>query len=156
MSTAFIIAAEYTQMRRLNLGLLLLLLATSAGFAQRDGQRSVWDGVYTVEQAKRGEKLYAQHCAACHGADLEGVGIIPPLVGAGYIKGWDGKTVGDMVDHQQKTMPTDDPKKLTRAEHVDVLAYLLSVNEFPAGTGELPQEAERLSAIRVESTRPKK
>lgn len=134
----------------------LTMIVAAIALQAQQAPRSVWDGVYTADQAKRGEKLYEKHCAACHGADLEGVGIIPPLAGPGYVKSWDGKSVGDMVEHQQKTMPTDDPKKLTRQEHVDVIAYLLSVNKFPAGAGELPQEAERLSAIRVEATKPKK
>ena len=32
--------------------------------------RSVWDGVYTKEQAHRGQTVYGQECAKCHGENL--------------------------------------------------------------------------------------
>src|SRR5712672_1137629 len=34
--------------------------------------RSVWSGVYTTAQAKRGETLYSAACSHCHGARLNG------------------------------------------------------------------------------------
>ena len=49
-----------------------------------DGSRSVWDGVYTDEQAKRGAPLYSQYCASCHGAELTGGEMAPALVGSDF------------------------------------------------------------------------
>ena len=46
----------------------LLVALTSA-----QAPRTVWDGVYTREQAQRGEKLYEQECGRCHGDDLTGI-----------------------------------------------------------------------------------
>lgn len=143
-------------MRRLNAAAALLLLTAITGFAQREEPRSVWDGVYTAEQAKRGEKLYVDNCAGCHGPDLAGAGIITPLAGAGFVKDWDGKSVGELFERQRTTMPTDDPTKLTREQHVEVLSYVLKMNGFPAGAAELPREAERLNAIRMEDATRKK
>src|SRR5205809_5172589 len=63
--------------------------------AQGDAEiRSVWDGVYTSEQAKRGEEVYRGQCASCHGAKLEGVEDAPSLAGKGFLEGWDGLTAG--------------------------------------------------------------
>ncbi len=53
-------------------------------------------------------------------------------------------------------MPPDDPKKMTRQQHVNVLAYLLKVNGHPAGAAELPPDARTLTSIRFEPTTSKK
>lgn len=136
--------------------LALTLLAAIGSSAQQREQRSIWDGVYTETQAKRGEKIYADSCAGCHGADLAGVGIIAALEGSGFLKSWEGKTVGDLFERQRTTMPTDDPKKLTAEQHADVLAYVLKMNKFPAGASELPRETKALGAIAIELKSSKK
>lgn len=121
--------------------------------AQQGERRSVKDGVYTDAQAKRGEKLYGAECAACHGADLAGVTPFPPLTGSAFTANWNGATLDTIVDRLEKTMPPDNPKKLTRDQHVDVLAYVLKMNALPTGAAELPREAERLKAIAFEAKR---
>ena len=62
--------------------------------------RSVWDGVYTAEQAKRGEGLYTQHCAACHGGTLLGAEEAPALTGFEFGANWNGLTLGDLFERQ--------------------------------------------------------
>lgn len=130
-----------------------VLCGTIVTHSAQGEQRSVRDGVYTEEQAKRGEKVYVQQCAACHGADLTGMTPFPPLTGQAFATSWSGSTLDTIVDRLQTTMPPDDPKQVTRQQHVDVLAFLLKMNSLPAGTSELPSEAERLKAIKFE---PKK
>ena len=44
-------------------------------------------------------------------------------------------------------MPQNDSGKLNREQNADVLAYLLSLDEFPAGKTELAHEAELLKQI---------
>ena len=46
--------------------------------------KSQWDGVYTEDQAKRGEPLYSQYCASCHGPDLTGGEMAPGLTGGEF------------------------------------------------------------------------
>ncbi len=41
--------------------------------------QSVWDGIYTEEQAKRGEPLYYNDCAVCHGPGGKSAGFTPGL-----------------------------------------------------------------------------
>ena len=118
--------------------------------------RSVWDGVYTEEQAKRGEGVYHQECAACHGEMLTGGESAPPLSGGAFQANWDGLTLGDLFDRIRKTMPQGKPSRLTRQQDSDVLAFLLAINKFPAGKTELYRQSEMLKEIRFETKKPVK
>ena len=116
--------------------------------------RSVWDGVYTEDQAKRGETIYQKECAACHGAMLTGGESAPPLTGGPVLANWNGLTMGDLFDRIRKTMPQTNPGRLTRQQDADILAFMLSVNKFPAGKTELYRQSEMLKEIRFESAKP--
>jgi mono/diheme cytochrome c family protein len=145
----------------------LLFLAVGAGFRVNAGEhatparqspgpetRSVWDGVYTEEQAKRGEELYRKECASCHGDSLVGGGGAAPLTGGTFLSNWNGLTVGDLFDRIRKTMPQGAVGKLTKQQDADVLAFLLSFNKFPSGKTELQKQVEFLKEIRFEATKP--
>jgi cytochrome c len=95
--------------------------------------RSVWDGVYTEEQAKRGEPIYRKECAACHGDQLTGGESAPPLTGGAFLSNWNGLTLGDLFDRIRKTMPQTAPGRLSRQQNADILAFMLSMNKFPSG-----------------------
>jgi len=116
--------------------------------------KSVWDSVYTDEQAKRGQSLYAKDCAQCHGTALEGVDMAPPLVGGSFTSNWNGMTIGDIFERIRKTMPDDNPGSLSREETADIVAFMLSVGKFPAGTTELATQTEVLKQIKFEATKP--
>lgn len=116
--------------------------------------RSVWDGVYTEEQAKRGEAIYQKECGVCHGAQLTGGESAPPLTGGAFLANWNGLTLGDLFDRMRKTMPQTTPGKLSRQQNADILAFLLSINKFPSGKTELYRQSEMLKEIRFESAKP--
>jgi S-disulfanyl-L-cysteine oxidoreductase SoxD len=116
--------------------------------------RSVWEGVYTDEQAERGHSVYHSQCEVCHGESLTGGDEVPPLAGPQFLSNWSGLTVGDLFERIRKTMPANDPGHLTSQQNADVLAYLLSFNMFPEGKTELPHDAELLKQIRIEATKP--
>ncbi len=116
--------------------------------------RSVWDGAYTEEQAQRGEPLYRASCASCHGDTLKGAGEVPPLSGGPFMANWNGLTLGDLFERIRRTMPQDKPGRLSRQYKADILAYVLSVNKFPAGKTELKHQTEFLREIRFEATKP--
>jgi S-disulfanyl-L-cysteine oxidoreductase SoxD len=118
--------------------------------------RSVWDGVYTAAQAKRGEALYSMECAACHGLALNGGESAPPLVGGEFMSNWSGLTVGDLFDRIRTSMPADRPGHLTRQQDADILAEILQVNQFPAGATELDTHSEVLKEIRIEAQKPER
>ena len=108
------------------------------------------DGAYSSEQAARGDKLYAAECASCHGSVGEGGDQSPPLNGTTFIANWSGLTLGDLMERIRTTMPQENPGKLTRQEDADVIAFLLKLNGFPAGTAELPKDTPTLKLIKIE------
>ena len=102
--------------------------------------RSVWDGVYSKEQASRGQKAFNSQCARCHGEALLGGESSPPLVDRDFLDKWNGKSVGSLVEQTRKTMPSDGPGKLSRRLCTDIAAYILSANGFPAGKTDLESD----------------
>jgi mono/diheme cytochrome c family protein len=117
---------------------------------------SVWDGIYTEAQATRGQAVYSDQCASCHGLALNGGESAPPLTGGEFLSNWNGLTVGDLFDRIRTSMPADRPGSLTRQKAADVLAHILSVNQFPAGKTELDTRSEYLKQISLEAQKPNK
>jgi S-disulfanyl-L-cysteine oxidoreductase SoxD len=134
----------------------LLLGAIAGVICAQSPERSVWDGVYTAEQAKRGEALYANNCASCHGSALGGGESAPPLSGGEFFANWNGLTLGDLFDRVRVSMPADRPGRLSREQNAEVLAFMLNVNQFPAGKTELAHQSEVLKQIRIEAEKPQK
>ena len=113
--------------------------------------RSVNEGVYTAEQAKRGEALYKEQCSACHGDNLEGSGPMPPLAGKDFLANWQGKTVGDLFEKTSTTMPATAPGSLTPEQAADVVSFLLSKDSYPAGSAALEAKVEPLQQIKIDA-----
>jgi mono/diheme cytochrome c family protein len=139
------------------IGSALLGILHPALRAQQPDQssRSVWDGVYTKEQLKRGEGLYAQLCSSCHGPDLAGNDEAAPLSGPAFQASWEGLSVGELSNRVRVSMPPNNPGTVSRQQIVDILSYVLSVNGFPSGKTELDPKPEVLKQIRIEATKPK-
>jgi cytochrome c len=116
--------------------------------------KSIWDGIYTEEQAKRGEALYAQECASCHGGELTGGEMAPPLAGGEFLAGWDGLTVGDMFERIRISMPQNAPGSLSGQQNADIMAFMFQAQKFPAGTTEMEKEASALKQIKFEVKKP--
>jgi len=139
-------------------GLAILGVAAIGGIGSavraQEPTRSVWDGVYTEAQAKRGDAVYRQNCASCHGVALEGIETAGPLTGGRFTSNWNGVTVGDLLERVRVSMPHDRPGTLSRQQTADVLAYVFSVNQFPAGKTELARQTEILKQIKFEATKP--
>ncbi|HLA89102.1 MAG TPA: cytochrome c [Gemmatimonadaceae bacterium] len=115
--------------------------------------RSVWDGVYTEEQARRGAVLFDRECASCHGPAGAGGGMSPALTGAAFSANYDGLRVGDLFERNRRTMPVGKEGQLSRQQTADITAYMLECNKFPAGPEELPTEAQALNQIRYIATK---
>ena len=128
---------------------VLALLGFADGFAQEDMVTSA--GVYTTEQADRGNEAYSYDCAACHLDDLLGDGFAPPLVGEPFTFRWSDLSVDDIYQTLYATMPQGAPASLTPQGYVDIIAYMLQMNEYPAGDAELPTDSDALKAIIVDA-----
>ena len=111
--------------------------------------KSVWDGVYSEAQAGRGKKSYITNCAACHNEGLQGGDLAPALKGEEFLLRWTDHSMFEFVDRIQKTMPQDNPGGLSAQENADIVAYILQVNRFPTGQGDLPSEEAALKGIAI-------
>jgi mono/diheme cytochrome c family protein len=133
-----------------------LLLALLAG---------AWVCVYAVEshgapeaawysevQAARGERVYDDSCAACHGLQLEG-GSSVPLSGAAFQARWvdSGRTVDEFFYIVRTLMPHDRPASLSPQQYIDIVSYVLKVNGYRAGLQELPPDASVLKSMMLRS-----
>lgn len=133
------------------MGAALGLAVLAAAAISEDAARNASDGVFTVEQAKRGQTSFAANCAICHGDDLSGSESGPSLSGEDFTLTWKGHKAGEIVDRIQKTMPSNAPGTLSRAQATDLTAYILSFNKYPAGATELPSDAGSLQQIVIDT-----
>ncbi len=133
-----------------------VVFAIAGSIAAQSTTKSVWDGVYTEAQAKRGFAVYHKHCASCHGPSLEGGETAGPLVGPIFMSNWNGVTVGDMFERTRMSMPQDKPGTISRQNMADVLAFVFSENDMPVGKAELARQAEMLKQIKFEAVKPAK
>ena len=139
--------------------------------------RSVWEGVYTKEQAKRGRPVYARTCTECHGDEpvalrpnehrpvlsentiefslvsdpgASGFSSAPPLAGGVFLRGWKNQTVANLYQYARSEMPQESPGSLTDQQYVDIIAYLFSLSSLPEGAQELPPDIKQLNMIIIE------
>ena len=139
-------------MRRV-LGAGCLMLVAAISLAGQE-QKTVWDGVYTEEQAKRGSDVYAEKCAMCHGDSLGGVEAAPPLTGPAFYANWEGESLNALFERIRMSMPLDNPGSLSRAQNADVVAHMLRIGGYPAGTTPLEGQAGALTGIKVLTYKP--
>ena len=118
------------------------------------GAKTQWDGVYTVEQAKRGEKLYAEKCASCHGPDMNGGEMAPGLTGGEFTSNWNDLSLGDLFERMRISMPQNAPGSLSRQENADILAHILNKGNYPAGQTELSGQTEVLNGYKFVAVKP--
>jgi mono/diheme cytochrome c family protein len=129
-------------------GLFAAALTVTVG---AQATKSANEGVYTADQATKGDAVYKEQCAACHGDNLEGSGPMPPLAGKDFITNWQGKTVGDLFEKTQTSMPATAPGTLTPEQTANVTAYMLSVSKYPAGSAALPDKMDDLKKISIDA-----
>jgi mono/diheme cytochrome c family protein len=140
----------------MRIGAAIATVVALAGIAASQSSRSVWDGVYSADQAKRGQARYTELCASCHGDTLGGGESAPPLAGGEFLSNWNSLTVGDLFDRTRSTMPQNNPGSLSREANAEIMAYLLNANQFPPGKDALPQASEVLKEIRIEAIKPER
>jgi quinoprotein glucose dehydrogenase len=142
---------------------LFLLAALGAAFgalAQTNEPRSIRDGVFSAEQARRGQAAYTGPCDRCHGFKLDGAPDdpdmlpAPPIAGPKFLRKWDGRTLATLFEYTRATMPSNNPGYLSDTEVADIVAYMLSVSGLPAGEDALPPEPEALASVVIVSQSP--
>ncbi len=124
----------------MKLAAFVVAVAATTALGQEAAPRTSQDGVYTVEQAERGMQAYKQSCAECHALDWYRGDVM---------RSWDGAPLFNLYDVIFTKMPQNNPGSLKRREYVDLLAYILSLNEMPVGSDELPTEPSALKEILI-------
>ena len=135
-------------------GIIAFGASGARGTVAAQGAKTQWDGVYTADQAKRGEGLYSQYCASCHGPDLTGGEMAPGLTGGEFQSNWNDLSLGELFERMRISMPQNAPGSLSRQQDADILAFMLSKAGVPAGQTELPTQAEVLNAIKFIAQKP--
>jgi hypothetical protein len=106
---------------------------------------SVWDGVFSAEQALRGEGMFLEHCSLCHGEELQGTQEAKALKGDRFWTDWKESTVDYMLERISKSMPFSEDGSLAgtlpERTYVDIVAHILHANGFPAGRKELTSDS---------------
>lgn len=128
-------------------------------------------GYYSIAQARRGEAFFQSSCSLCHVAEakvnkpgevmdqtLANVSItasggvrlgplhaISHLAGPLFMQNW--PSVGALYNRIRHTMPGYSPDGLDPETYLDITAYLLRMNGFPAGVSDLPLDIHQLKAM---------
>ncbi len=134
-------------MRRLETLIAVTLFASPALSPAQDstattvpsGIVTTMTGVYTEQQAVRGEMIYRNTCAACHDASDH--------TGATFKQNWNARMAFDLFETIRTTMPNDDPGTLLREDYANIVAYLFKANRMPSGNKALPSDSVTLKRI---------
>ncbi len=107
-------------------------------------------GLYTAVQAARGQALYDKKCAECHGAQLEGASSKPLAYSLFMLRWGQGdRTVDELYYITRTQMPYGQGNTMTRQQYIDIIAYILQVNGYPAGAKELLANPAVLKRIKI-------
>lgn len=102
-------------------------------------------GLYSAAQANRGRDQFRSMCAECH--------TVPEFSDNAFKLKWSRRTLGDLFTFIHQNMPDSAPGILTPQQAVDLTAYILQLNEVPAGSAQLPADEGRLGAISLSGLR---
>ena len=124
---------------------LSISLVLGAWISAAQGSRgSIWGGAFTEAQVKRGDEAYQAGCSSCHGNKLRATNPEAlDLIGPEFLRWWDAKPLDDMFQKIRDTMPPTGPDTLGEKTYTDILAFILSMNGFPAGDTELVPETAK-------------
>ena len=128
---------------------LLVAISSTARSAAQQPAANVWTGIFTGPQAARGKASYDGVCARCHGAQLMGGGADggPTLKGSDFLGHWTGETLASLYVKIRDTMPQTGAGTVSEDVKIEILAYLLQQNGFPAGSPELKVDLTALDEV---------
>jgi cytochrome c len=133
----------------------LISAAATSGATAQEEDKSIWDGVYTEEQADRGQKVNSGLCAKCHGTRGDGANEPdqpggPAIARFSFLRKWENTSLASLFEYIRTEMPPDNPGSRTDQEYIDALAYMLVMSGAPPGDTELTTDPETLDRIYIE------
>src|SRR5215813_683006 len=115
--------------------------------------QTVWDGVYSAEQATRGQTAYSQYCLRCHKADLQG--IEGAMKGELFMERRREDNLETLFLDMKATMPRGNPEGLPDQAYTDIISYILQNNDMPAGQTELkPSALQKIQLVGRDGPKP--
>ncbi|HEX2930334.1 MAG TPA: c-type cytochrome [Candidatus Binatia bacterium] len=106
-------------------------------------ERPLTSGAFSAKQAERGEGVYKTSCQSCHAKS--------EYTGDKFKVAWVSKSVFDVFNQIRTEMPEDNPGSLERQQYIDVVAYIFSLNAYPAGENDLPGDDDGLEKIKIDN-----
>jgi mono/diheme cytochrome c family protein len=126
---------------RVMVTLILILVAIAMPAQEKQTSKTILDGVYTAAQAERGRDAYMESCSGCHREDLRGGAEALPLIGPRFIDQWREDKLSSLFTHISTRMPRAPRPKLALNTYLDIVAFILQSNGYPAGNEELTSDA---------------
>lgn len=127
-------------------GALAMFCVAMAVSVQGQTTLTVWNKVYTAEQARRGESVFKDNCAACHAEDLTGADG-PALKGEAFALVWEGRSLNRLFQRVRRMPLRKAPLEIEDSR--DALAFILQANGYPAGERELSMDESSLEQIAI-------
>jgi mono/diheme cytochrome c family protein len=125
---------------------VLILLSTVACLALSATARADCASpaaAFGAAQVTRGAAVFATHCASCHGEKLEGT-FSTALNDAAFKAKWSDQTVSKLLSFIASLMPVGKPATLSKAQYLDVTAFILSANDSTRDGEELTDTSSAL------------
>ena len=120
----------------------LVSIVFTVATAAAGQNKTIWDGVYTQEQAARGSTTFASTCSRCHSAEPNGGEEGRNLAGKAFWDSFRESTLDHLLDYVSKNMPNGTGAgSLSANTYADLVAYILSRNDLPAGNTELTKDS---------------
>lgn len=108
----------------------------------------IWQGVYTTAQAERGKTSFNSSCLRCHGDKLQG-NTAPALSGDRFFTTWGSEPIASLFAKIRDTMPPNFGTSIDDQTKLDIVAYILQINGYPGGSGELTQNGTDLATAQI-------
>ena len=141
-------------LKYLHLFILIAFISSCASSDDEKPQTALQDanaGIFSQIQIQNGQQLFNLHCVTCHGNDLRGTEGGAALMGDHFLEKWKDSTVAQLYTLTQTTMPKANPGFLDDPSYSSLIAYILSVNNFPPGEVQLPDDPQELAKFRIGS-----
>lgn len=137
---------------------LSLLTACGADNSTNESAMEVASVSFT-NQADAGATAYANNCAVCHGANLQGSALGPILSGQSFLGQWGGQSPADFYNFLKANMPPGDNESVSDEDYINIVAHIMrssgvaDVNPTLSDQSDYPLASNIAGAVNVATQR---